>query len=76
MCVCTHFFAKKTESTKKPLESTKREMPQKRDIKFKLCSLRKNKRYITNKREEVLFLRERERERTRRTEEIGIISSR
>ena len=76
VCVCTHFFAKKTESTKKPLESTKREMPQKRDIKFKLCSLRKNKRYITNKREEVLFLRERERERTRRTEEIGIISSR
>lgn len=62
VCVCTHFFAKKTESTKKPLESTKREMPQKRDIKFKLCSLRKNKRYITNKREEVLFLRERERE--------------
>ena len=62
MCVHT-FFAKKTESTKKPLESTKREMPQKRDIKFKLCSLRKNKRYITNKREEVLFLRERERER-------------
>ena len=59
--VCTHFFAKKTER-KKPLESTKREIPQKRYIKFKLCSLRNNKRYITNKREEVLFLRERGRE--------------